>query len=105
MDAKTAEKVGQLARSMKDLHLAATIDEAYERAKEIILGTPTKNKQKIGDVLNEFDKIKQNIEHDEQLHDTEKKDTAVILEEMKKQKKSLEQAKDIVEAAEHSHHE
>lgn len=39
MDTATAEKINQLAKSMKALHLSATMEEAYERAKEIILGS------------------------------------------------------------------
>ncbi|MEK6857099.1 MAG: hypothetical protein AABX39_00760 [Nanoarchaeota archaeon] len=39
MDTATAEKINKLAKSMKDLHLSATMEEAYERAKEIILGS------------------------------------------------------------------
>lgn len=39
MDAVTADRINQLAKSMKELHLSATIEDAYERAKEIILGS------------------------------------------------------------------
>ncbi len=39
MDTATAEKINKLAKSMKELHLSATMEEAYERAKEIILGS------------------------------------------------------------------
>jgi hypothetical protein len=39
MDTATADKINQLAKSMKELHLSATMEEAYERAKEIILGS------------------------------------------------------------------
>ncbi len=46
MDANTAERINQLAKSLKDLHLAATMEEAYERAKQIILGTSTQGQEK-----------------------------------------------------------
>lgn len=39
MDTATADKINRLAKSMKELHLSATMEEAYERAKEIILGS------------------------------------------------------------------
>ncbi len=46
MDAETAEKISQLAKNLKDLHLASSSEEAYERAKEIILGTATQGQEK-----------------------------------------------------------
>lgn len=33
-----AERVNKLARSLKDLHLASTFEEAYKRAEEILSG-------------------------------------------------------------------
>jgi len=39
MDAVMAERVNKLARSLKDLHLAASYDEAQKRAEEILFGT------------------------------------------------------------------
>ena len=39
MDDITADRISKLAKSMKDLHLSATIEEAYKRAEEIILGS------------------------------------------------------------------
>ena len=38
LDAQTAERISALAKSLKDLHLAATSEEAYARAREILLG-------------------------------------------------------------------
>ncbi len=46
MDAETAEKISHLAKNLKDLHLASSAEEAYERAKEIILGTATQGQEK-----------------------------------------------------------
>ena len=39
MDPETANKVNKLAQNLKELHMAATMEEATERAKEIILGS------------------------------------------------------------------
>lgn len=44
MDEKTREKVHALAKSMKELHLAASMEEALERAKEIILSSDDNSK-------------------------------------------------------------
>lgn len=38
MDVVMAERVNKLARSLKDLHLASTFEEAYKRAEEILSG-------------------------------------------------------------------
>jgi len=46
MDTKTAERISQLARSMKDLHLVANIEEGYQKAREIIEGSPQHNEEK-----------------------------------------------------------
>ena len=43
MDAAMAERVNKLARSLKDLHLATTFDEAYKRAEEILAGSASQN--------------------------------------------------------------
>ncbi len=36
MDKKSKERVNQIAKSLKELHLSATMDEALKRAKEIV---------------------------------------------------------------------
>src|SRR5574341_2343683 len=36
MDKKSKERVEQIAKSLKELHLAASMDEALKRAKEIV---------------------------------------------------------------------
>ncbi|GEM_PF-3127511 len=48
MDEKTRERVHQIARSLKELHLVATMDEALDRAKKIVesaeqMGKPMNN--------------------------------------------------------------
>lgn len=42
MDAVMAERVNALARSLKELHLVASNEEAYARAEEILLGSANK---------------------------------------------------------------
>ncbi len=37
MDAATAERINNLAKNLKDLHLASSMDEAFEKARQIIL--------------------------------------------------------------------
>ncbi len=64
MDTKTAEqRISQLARSMKELHLVATIEEGYQRAKEILEGTPQQTEEK---TVNEVFGIK----NDEEITET-----------------------------------
>lgn len=51
-----AERVNKLARSLKELHLAATAEEAYTRAEEILLGNnkPQQDEKKDDKTLNEL---------------------------------------------------
>jgi len=51
VDVTKAERVNKLARSLKDFHLAATMEEAYKRAEEIIAGSTKDNDEK---TLNEL---------------------------------------------------
>lgn len=46
MDADTAAKISKLAKNLKDLHLAASTEEAFERAKDIITGNATQGAEK-----------------------------------------------------------
>jgi hypothetical protein len=39
MDAATAERINNLAKNLKDLHLASSMEDAMSKAREIILGT------------------------------------------------------------------
>ncbi len=54
VDAIKAEQISQLAKSMKDLHLVATMEEAFQRAKEIILGS-SKEAKSAKEALNEVE--------------------------------------------------
>ena len=38
MDPETSKRISELAANLKKLHLAATMEEAHQRAKEMILG-------------------------------------------------------------------
>lgn len=42
MDAQTAEKINELAKRMKELHIEANMEDAYKKAEEIILGAQTR---------------------------------------------------------------
>ncbi|MBI4016623.1 MAG: hypothetical protein HY363_02925 [Candidatus Aenigmarchaeota archaeon] len=46
MDAETSRRISELASSLKKMHLATTMEEAVERAKEIIISTKTKEQDK-----------------------------------------------------------
>jgi len=56
MDAETARRVSELAASLKKMHLATTMEEATERAKEIIL--KTKSEAKDRPIKELFDDVK-----------------------------------------------
>ncbi len=50
-----AERVNKLARSLKDLHLASTFEEAYLRAEEILSGSSQQNSDEktLGELMSE----------------------------------------------------
>ncbi len=74
MDANAAERISQLAKSLKDLHLAASAEEAYERARQIIEGTAASGTDKsikelmgeTGVTQQELDKAKALLKEEEQ---------------------------------------
>lgn len=93
---ETAEKISQLAKSLKDLHLAASAEEAFERAKEIILGTPAQGHEKsaqelMGEVtLKDLQKAKELLEQEEKTLKSLKKE----LDELKEKQQSETQHHD-----------
>ena len=53
MNEETKEKIEKLARNLKEMHLAATIEEARKRAKEIILSTAKEGDKSIKEMMEE----------------------------------------------------
>jgi hypothetical protein len=87
MDAETAEKISQLAKNLKDLHLATSTEEAYERAREIILGTATQGQEKsIKEMMQEAGVTQKDLQKAKELLKKEE-------EELHKLKKELEELK------------
>ena len=104
MDAKTAERINALAKSMKDLHLAASMEEAYERAKEVILGTKAEKKS-VREMMKEIPKedlarAKAEAKAEEEAHEKEKLKTEAVHEEIKDIAHHTEDVKEILDAAE-----
>lgn len=83
MDTVVAEKINQLAKSLKDLHLAASQEEAYNRAKEIILGSQGEQKT-AADVVQEGLVIQDLVRAKEILAQEEK-----VLDELKQELERL----------------
>ncbi|MEK6849263.1 MAG: hypothetical protein AABY01_01690 [Nanoarchaeota archaeon] len=44
MDAATAERINNLAKNLHELHLASSMDDAFQKAREIILGSDSSGK-------------------------------------------------------------
>ena len=55
MDPKTAERITQLANNLKRLHLASG-EDAYERAKAIVLGSSSEEDKSIGELMADTEK-------------------------------------------------
>ncbi len=53
MSETVEEKIEKLAQSLKSMHLAASMEEALARAKEIILGTKTDEKKSVNELVEE----------------------------------------------------
>lgn len=79
MDPETARKVNELAKNLKNLHMAATMEEAIERAKDIIIGTPDETKS-IKDLMKELDEEKKELKKDKEFLDEAEKDLKDIKE-------------------------
>jgi hypothetical protein len=100
MDADTVEKINNLARNLKALHLASSSEEAYERAKEIILGTKTEGPEKsIKELMQESGVTQQDLEKAKELLKKEE-------EELQKLKKELTELKEkqLEETMHHGEH-
>lgn len=120
MDPETAKKVNKLAQNLKELHMAATMEDAIERAKEIIIGTPDETRS-IKELMTELDCEKKELKKDkevldaaekelEDIQDLEQKDDFVhdkqaeriqhIEQEIKDAEKDVELIKENIEVAE-----
>src|SRR3989338_4989122 len=123
MDATTAERINMLAKNLKELHLAASMDEAFEKAKEIIIGTqgstPVLNEvvqeeqmlfeavrlaeeeahdeQEVQDISSTIEEVKQ----DAQAEPTAEMDSAAVAvsEQLKKEREELARIKVEIEAS------
>lgn len=99
MDDETNARIHELARSLKSLHLAATMEEALARAKEVILSSQEGNKplaammdalnQKTEDSMKipkeQLNAVKEDLKQDKQEHSQEKEeltDTEAELDEL-----------------------
>ncbi len=51
MNQETAERIAQLAKNLKAHHLAGTMEEAYARAKEIVLTAGETNEKSVKEMM------------------------------------------------------
>jgi len=76
MDEKTRERIYELARSFKELHLAADMNEALERAKKIVLSSDEEGKpvkELLSDVKEEVSKEEKEVDKLQQSSDFDRK--------------------------------
>lgn len=110
MDELTSERITQLAKSLKDHHLAGSMEDAYKRAKEIVLTTGSGQEKSIKELMQDSNMdqqvhgVEKDFKTDVKLHEKEKENTEKAQEEFKKDKKIakhiLEGAEDIIEMSE-----
>ncbi len=116
MDTKTAEKISRLAKSLKELHLVGTYDEAYSRAREIIIKSGSDDEKSIKELYEEVggkakeekpSELNKEIsavkEEEEKEIDEELADIGKEQEELEKIEKELDDAKKALERDELKH--
>ncbi len=100
MDESNAERISQLAKNLKELHLAASQEEAYARAKEIILGTTTPGTDKsVKELMQEAGVTAKDLQRAKDLLNEEEQ----ALRELKKELTELK-AKQLEESMHHAEH-
>ena len=117
LDAQTAERISALAKSLKDLHLAATSEEAYNRAREILLGAKKEQAadfqtdETINKLLGVEEKAKEEIKEEvasakkeAAKQEAESKETekeiAEVEQELAAEEREIEDIKDVADEAE-----
>lgn len=81
MDEKKQERIHAIARSLKELHLAATMEEAVARAKEILDSADAEHLKKAAS------KVEREAANVQKEHDSEKKE---IVENAAKERAQVE---------------
>ena len=99
MDAQTAEKISQLAKSLKQLHLASTIDEATERAKEIILSSEQREQKTVNDIERDVKNLQRALLQDKLDHDSEIQETIDVKKKIKQDQEKADELKEIIQLA------
>ncbi len=104
MDQQQAERVNKLAASLKELHLAGSTEEAYARAKEIILGTSGDEKT-IGQLFKESgiptDDLKRDLDELKTAETNERLDANELSTDIKKVEQELKQQEKRLDDAHH----
>ena len=67
MDPRSAERINALAARLKQLHLATSAEEAFNRAKDIILGTADTEEKPIKQLFKESGMLKEAAEEEAAL--------------------------------------
>lgn len=119
-----SQRVRDLANSLKAMHLATTMEEAYERAKQIVSSTksdakdvPLSDVVRVQKVLDEppkqpsevtFDKVKAElaalkkekaIREDARIHEKEKKEAEVVKQRVASEEAAVKDVEDILNMA------
>ena len=72
MNEETKAKIENLARNLKNMHLAATIEEARKRAEEIILSTAKEGEKSIKELMENSQMPSKDLEEAETAEDNSK---------------------------------
>jgi len=89
------QKISALAKSLKDLHLASTMDEATKRAKEIIEGS-----RQLHEIRQDVNDLNTDLLKDVLDHNARKLQTEQVSKDIKRDKKRADELKEIIDLAE-----
>lgn len=105
-EAPLSERIRQLAENLKRLHLAATMEEAIQRAKEMIGEIKTEEKS-ISELHDELEQAESVAAQDEQVHaqahateETVERQADQIEEQLAEAKKDIDETKKLIDAQE-----
>jgi len=122
MDAKTAEKVGKLAKQLKQFHMASSMDEATAKASEMVRNPPCddfpvkelmkkeldelraqvkEDNRIISEIKKELDDLKANTSKDLDIHSIEKNRLSKAQAKSDRLKESVDDMATITDVVEH----
>lgn len=103
MDAQTAEKINKLAQNLKKLHLATTMEEALERARQIVNSNVERppetslNELLAGPTKEQLQQAKKYLRREEKLLEELKEELSKLKQQVADQRQGSDEVKKEIE--------